>query len=143
MKACRQWNLVLLCPKGEDRRSLVKDLKRLDQRILHGVLGFTPRIFMQKRTSTFNKQDVISLEEIEDIIFVMVYFEALNSIENVPSSCRTVPRVFYDHTSKYPTIQWDKKQRTLEEILQLINVYLPKELTLVLVSLSTSVQAIM
>ena len=51
--------------------------------------------------------------------------------------------MFYDHTSKYPTMQWDKKRRTPEEIVQLINAYLPKEWALVLVNLSISVQAIM
>ena len=50
--------------------------------------------------------------------------------------------MFYDHTSKYLIMQWDKKRRTLEEIVRLINAYLPKEWALVLVNLSTSVQAI-
>ena len=39
-------------------------------------------------------------------------------------------------------MQWDKKQKTLEEIVRLINAYLPKEWALVLVNLSTFVQAI-
>ena len=30
MKACPRWNLVFLCPEGEDRRSLVRDLKTSD-----------------------------------------------------------------------------------------------------------------
>ena len=40
-------------------------------------------------------------------------------------------------------MQWDKKRRTPEEIVRLINAYLPNEWTLVLVNLSTSVEAIM
>ena len=39
-------------------------------------------------------------------------------------------------------MQWDTKRRTLEEIVRLINAYLPKEWALVLINLSTSVQAI-
>ena len=72
----------------------------------------------------------------------MVYPKASNPIENIRSGCKIVPRMFYDHSSKYPTMQWDKKRRTPEEIVQLINAYLPKEWALVLVNLSTSVQAI-
>ena len=30
MKACPQWNLVFLCPKGQDKQSLVRDLKTSD-----------------------------------------------------------------------------------------------------------------
>ena len=97
---------------------------------------------MQKRAITFDEQEVLAVQEIGDIIFVMVYPEASNPIENIRSGCRTISRMFYDHTSKYPTMQWDKKQRTPEEIVRLINVYLPKEWALVLVNLSTSVQAI-
>ena len=84
----------------------------------------------------------MTVQEIGDIIFVMVYPEASNPIENIRSGCRTVPRIFYDHSSKYPTMQWDKKRRTPEEIVRLINAYQPKEWALVLVNLSTSVQAI-
>ena len=97
---------------------------------------------MQKRTITFDKQDVLSLKKIGDIIFVMVYLEASNPIENIRSGCRTVPCIFSNHTSKYPTIQWDKKQKTPEEMIRLINAYLPNEWALVLVNLNTSVQAI-
>ena len=39
-------------------------------------------------------------------------------------------------------MQWDTKRRTLEKIVRLINAYLPKEWALVLINLSTSVQAI-
>ena len=84
----------------------------------------------------------MAVQEIGDIIYVMVYPEASNPIENIRSGCKAVPRMFYDHTSKYPTMQWNKKRRTLEEIIRLINAYLPKEWALVLVNLSTSVQAI-
>ena len=73
----------------------------------------------------------------------MVFFEASNPIKTICSGCRTVPRMFYGHTSMYLTMQWDKKRRTPEEIVRLINAYLPKEWTLVLVNVSTSVQAIM
>ena len=72
----------------------------------------------------------------------MVYPKASNPIENIRSGCRIVLRMFSDHTSKYPTMQWDKKRRTSEEIVRLINAYLPKEWALVLVNLSTFVQAI-
>ena len=82
---------------------------------------------MQKRAITFDEQEVLVVQEIGDIIFVMVYLEASNPIENIRSGCRTVPRMFYDHTSKYPTMQWDKKQRTPKEIVRLSNAYLPKE----------------
>ena len=85
----------------------------------------------------------MAVEEIGDIIFVMVYPEASNPMENIRSSCTTVTHMFYDQTSKYPTMQWDKKQSTPKEIVCLINAYLPKEWALVLVNLNTSVQAIM
>ena len=104
MKACLLWNLVLLCPEGQDRWYLVKDLKTLDRTIQHGAWGFTTETSMQKWIITFDKQDVLAVEEIDDIIFVMVYFEASNPIENIHSGCRTVPCMFYDHTSKYPTM---------------------------------------
>ena len=142
MKECPRWNLVLLCPEGEDRRSLVRDLKTSDHTIEHGAWGFTPETSMRKRSITFDEQEVFAVQEIGDIIFIMVYPEASNPIENIRSGCKTVPRMFYDHTSKYPTMQWDKKRRTPEEIVRLIDAYLPKEWALVLVNLSTSVQAI-
>ena len=92
-----------------------------------------------KRTITFDEQEVLAVERIGNIIFVIVYPKASNPIENIRSGCKTIPRMFYDRTSKYPTMQWDKKQRTPEENVQLINAYLPKEWALVLVNLSTSV----
>ena len=143
MKACPQWNLVLLYLEGQDKQSLAMDLKTSDQTIQHGVWGFTQETSMQKRTITFDEHEVLAVEEIGDIIFVMVYPEASNPIENICSGCRIIPRMFYDHTSKYPTMQWDKKQRTPEDIVQLINAYLSKEWALVLVNMSTFVQAIM
>ena len=51
----------------------------------------------------------MSPEEIDNIIFVMVYPEASNPIENICNDCGTIPRIFYDYISKYPTTQWDKK----------------------------------
>lgn len=142
MNACPRWNLIFLCPEGEDRRFLEEDLKQSGQTIHHGAWGFTPETSTKKKTMTFDGQDVITMEEIGDIIFVMVYPEASNPIENIPHDCRTVPRVFHDHTSKYPTSQWDNKRRTPEELVRLINAYLPKDWALVLVNLSTSIQAI-
>ena len=59
---------------------------------------------MQKWAITFDKQEVLAVQEMGDIIFVMVYPEASNPIENIRSGCRTVPRMFYDHTSKYLTM---------------------------------------
>ena len=117
MKACPRWNLVFLCSEGQDKRSLVRDLKTSDRTTQHGAWGFTPKTSMQKRVITFDEQEVLAVREIGDIIFVMVYPEASNPIENIRSSCRIVPRMFYDHTSKYPTTQWDKKRRTPEKIV--------------------------
>ena len=142
MKACPRWNLVFLCPEGHNRHSLVRDLKTSDRTIQHGVWEFTPETSMQKWTITFDEEEVLAVQEIGDIIFVMIYPEASNPIENICNDCKTIPRMFYDHTSKYPTMQWDKKRRTPKEIVRLINAYLPKEWALVLVNLSTSVQAI-
>ena len=132
---------MLLYPKRQDRRSLVTDLKTSDQTIQHGAWGFTPETSAQKRTITFDEQDVLAVEKIGDIIFDMVYPEASNPIENIHSGCRTVPRMFYDHIAKYPTMQWDKKRRILEEIVRLINAYLPKKWALVLVNMSISLQS--
>ena len=128
---------MFLCPEGQNRRSLVRDLKTSDLTIQHGAWGFTPETFMQKLAFTFDEQEVLTVQKIGDIIFVMVYPEASNPIENIRSGCKTVPCMFYDHTSKYPTMQWDKKRKTPEEIVRLINAYLPKEWALVLVNLST------
>ena len=127
MKACARWILVLLCPKGENMWSLVRNLKTLDRTIHHSAWEFIPETSIQKRTITFDKHDVLSLEEIGNIIFVMVYSGASNPIENIRSGCRTVSCIFSNHTSKYPTAQWDKKQRTPEEMVRLINAYLPNE----------------
>ena len=97
---------------------------------------------MQKHAITFDEQEILAVQEIGDIIFVMVYPKVSNPIENIRNGCKIVPHMFYDHTLKYSTMQWDKKRRTPEEIVRLINAYLPKEWALVLVNLSTSVQAI-
>ena len=59
---------------------------------------------MQKQTITLDNNDVLAVEEISDIIFIMVYPEASNPIENIHSGCRTVPCMFYDQTSKYKTM---------------------------------------
>ena len=120
-------------------RPLVTDLKTSDRTIQHGAWEFTPETSVQKQTITFDEQDVLAIEKIGDIIFVMVYPEASNPIENIRSECRTVPCMFYDHTSKYPIMQGDKKRRTPEKILQLINAYLPKEWALVLVNMRSSI----
>ena len=66
----------------------------------------------------------MSVEEISNIIFVMIYPEASNSNENICSGCETVPLIFSNHTSKYPIMQWNKKRRTSEKMAQLINAYL-------------------
>ena len=95
---------MLLCPERHDKRSLVRDWKSSDQTIQHGVWGFTPETSMQKQTITLDDQDILAVEEIDDIIFVMVYPEASNPIENIRNGCRIVPRMFYDQTSKYTTI---------------------------------------
>ena len=55
---------------------------------------------MHKRTITFYEQEVLAVQEISDIIFVMVYHEASNPIENIRSGWSIVPRMFYDQTSK-------------------------------------------
>ena len=118
---------MFLCLEGQDRLSLVRDLKTSDRTIQYGAWGFTTEPSMQKQTITSYKQEFLAVEEIGDIIFVMVYPETSNPIENIRSGCRIVPRMFHDRTSKYPTMQWDKKRRTPEEIVRLINAYLPKE----------------
>ena len=120
----------------------MRELKTSDRITEHGAWRFIPETSRQKHTINFEKQEVFAVQEIGDIIFVMVYPEASNPIENMRSGCKTVPRIFSDHTSKYPTMQWDKKRRTPEEIVRLINAYLPNEWALVLVNLSTSVEAI-
>ena len=120
----------------------MKDLKSLDQTIYHSMWGFIPETSMQKWTITFDEQDVMSLEEIDNIIFVMVYPDASNPIENIRNGYKIVPRIFYDYTSKYLTIQWDKKQGTPEEIIRFINAYLSKDWALMLVNLNSSIQVI-
>ena len=104
MKACSRWNLVFFHLEGHDRRSLVRDLKTSDRTIQHGTWGFISETSMQKRAITFDAQEVLAVQEIANIIFVMVYPKVSNPIENMRSDCITVPRMFYDHTSKYPTM---------------------------------------
>ena len=118
---------MFLCLEGQDMRSLMRDLKTLDETIQYGAWGCTPETSMQKWAITFDAQEVLAVQKIGDIIFVMVYLETSNPIANMRSDYITVSRIIYDHTSKYPTIQWDKKQRTPEDIVRLINAYLPKE----------------
>ena len=72
---------------------------------------------MQTQTIVFDEQDVMPLKEIGDIIFVMVYPEASNPIENIRSSCGMVPHFFLIIHQSIPTLQWDKKQRTSEEMV--------------------------
>ena len=54
-----------------------------------------------------------------------------------------MPRSFQDHASKYETSLKNQRCRTQEEILHLINAYLPKDWALVLVELNTSVPIVL
>ena len=46
---------MFVCPEGEDMRTLVRDLKTLDQTIEHGEWGFTSETSRQKKTITFDE----------------------------------------------------------------------------------------
>ena len=61
MKACPQWNVVLLCPEGQDMRDLVRELKTSDQITEHGAWGFTPETSMQKQTINFDEHEVFAV----------------------------------------------------------------------------------
>ena len=143
MHACPRWNVALLCPKGKDMRSLVRELKRPERIIRHGTWGFTLETSMQKDSILFSKQEVLSMEGMGDVILIMVCPEACNPIENVGRGGGLLPRLFQDHSSKYKTARGDQKRRTLEEVLRLINAYLPEHWTLVLVRLTTTIPALL
>ena len=83
------------------------------------------------------------MEGMGDFILIMVYPEACNPIENVASGGGPLPRLFQDHSSKYKTTPGDLKQKTPEEVLRLINTYLPKDWALILVGLTTTVPALL
>ena len=83
------------------------------------------------------------MEGMGDVILIMVCPEACNQIENVARGGGALPRLFQDHPSKYKTAQGDQKRRTPEEVMCLINAYLPKDWALILVGLTTSVPAIL
>ena len=82
------------------------------------------------------------MEGMGDVILIMVCPEACNPIENVARGGGLLPRLFQDHPSKYRTARGDQKRKTPEEVICLINAYLPKEWALILVGLTTFVPAI-
>ena len=143
MHACPRWNVALLCPEGKDMRFLVKELERPDRIIQHGSWGFIPKTSMQKDSILFSKQEVLLMEGMGDVILIMVCCEACNPIENVTRGGGPLPRLFQDHPSKYQTARGDQKRRTPEEVMRLINAYLPKDWALILVGLTTSIPAIL
>ena len=83
------------------------------------------------------------MEGMGDVILIMVYPEASNPIENVPRGGALLPHLFQDHPSKYRIARGDQKRRTPEEVIRLINTYLPKEWVLILVGVTTSIPAIL
>ena len=143
MHACSWWNVALLCDEGKDMRSLVKDLERPDRIIRHGSWGFTLETSMQKDSILFSKQEVLSMEGMGDVVLIMVCPEACNPIENVARGGGPLPRLFQDHSSKYKRARGNHKRRTPEEVMCLINTYLPKDWALILVGLTTTVPAIL
>ena len=98
---------------------------------------------MQKDSILFSKQEVLSMEGMGDVILIMVCPKACDPIENVARGGGPLPRLFQDHSSKYKIARRDQKQRTLKEVLHLINAYLPKDWALILVGLTTSVPVIL
>ena len=143
MHAYPRWNVTLLCPEGKDMRSLVKELERPDNIIRHGSWLFTPEISIQKDSIFFSKQEVFSMDGMGDVMLIMVCPEACNPVENVARAGSPLPHLFQDHSSKYKTARGDEKRRTPEEVLRLINAYLPKDWALILVGLTISVPAIL
>ena len=85
---------------------------------------------------------MLSIEGMGDVILIMVCPEACNPIENVARGGGLLPRLFQDHPSQYRTTRGDQKRRTPEEVMRLINAYLPKDWALILMGLTTSVPAI-
>ena len=83
------------------------------------------------------------MEGMGDVILIMVYPEAYNPIENVARGGGLLPRLFQDHSSKYRTTRGDQKRGTPEEVMRLINAYLPNDWALILIGLSTSIPAIL
>ena len=124
-------------------RSLVRELERPDCIIRHGSWGFTPETSVQKDSILFSKHEVLLMEGMGDVIFIMVCPEACNPIKNVARGGGPLPRLFQDHSSKYKTARGDQNRRTPEEVLRLINAYLPKDWALILVGLTTTVPVVL
>ena len=85
-------------------RLLVKELERLDCIVHHGAWDFIADMSTHKQSILFDKQEVISMEEMEDVILIMVCLEASNLIEKILCSDGPLPCLFKDHTLKYETI---------------------------------------
>ena len=104
---------------------------------------FTPETTTNKENNLlFGGQEVVSLDAIGDLIIVMICPENSNLIDNVFRTNMPLPRVVYDHESKYVVTKGDVKKKTPKEILKLIKCYVPEDWALVLVELSSTISAI-
>ena len=72
MHASPRWNVAFLCPKGDDMRSLMKELERADCIVHHGSSRFTVETAMQKECIFFDNQEVLLMEGMGDVILIMV-----------------------------------------------------------------------
>ena len=142
MNGCPRWNVVFLCPEGANVRFLIEDLKERHRIIRYGTWAFTSETTRKKDNLLFGGQEVVSMEAIGDVIIVMVCPENSNPIDNVSHTNMPLPRVFHDYESKYAATKGDARRRTPEEISRLVNCYLPKDWTIVLVGLCSTIPAI-
>ena len=55
----------------------------------------------------FNKQEIILMEGMEDVILLMECHQICNPIENISFDSQSLPHVFQNHTSKYKKIERD------------------------------------
>jgi hypothetical protein len=141
ISGCHLWNVVFLCPKGANVRPLIADLEESHRIIRYGTWAFTPKTTTKNDNLLFGGQKVVSMDAIGDMIIVMVCLENSNPINNVSRTDMPLPRVFHDHESKYVATKEDARRRTPKEISRLVNYYLPKDWTLVLIGLYSTTPA--
>ena len=125
-----QWNVMFLCLEGTNMRFMIEYLEESHRNICYGTWAFTPETTIKNENLLFGRHEVVSIDAIGDVIIVMISPENSNPTDNVSLIYMPLPRVFHNHESKYAAIKGDAKRRTSEEILRLVNCYLPKKLSI-------------
>ena len=70
------------------------------------------------------RQEVLSMDAIEDVIIVMVCTENSNIIDNGYCTNMSLPGVFHDHESEYAATKENARTISQKKISRLVNYYL-------------------